>query len=168
MANLGWVIIVIIVLALILPTVVKFIKPGEVGLVLTFGRYSSTANPGVVLLIPGIQSILRVDLREQVMVIQELKIITQDNLLVAVAGIIYVQITDPYNSQYAIANVFTAVVNYTQTTLRATIGEMPRNEVISNRDILSVRMLELLDEETSKWGVKVKRLELTRVEPIRN
>lgn len=152
-------------LALSIPFFVKIIKQGETALVLTLGRYSSTAGPGIVFLIPGVQSILRVDLREQVITVPEQQIITRDNVGVAVDGIVYVQITDPYKSQYAITNVFMGVVNLAQTNLRSVLGTMSLDETLSNREVINGRLLESLDRETEKWGVKVMRVEIKRLDP---
>lgn len=157
--------ILLIVLAVSIPLFIKIIKQGETALVLTLGRYSSTAGPGIVFLIPGVQSILRVDLREQVITVPEQQIITRDNVGVAVDGIVYVQITDPYKSQYAITNVFMGVVNLAQTNLRSVLGTMSLDETLSNREVINGRLLESLDRETEKWGVKVMRVEIKRLDP---
>jgi regulator of protease activity HflC (stomatin/prohibitin superfamily) len=145
------IIILIIVIGLAIPFFIKTIKQGEEALIITLGKYSSTIGPGIVFLIPGIQSILRVDLREQVINVPEQQIITKDNVGVAVDGIVYVQIMDSYKSQYAITNVFMGVVNLAQTSLRSVLGTMSLDETLSNREVINARLLETLDRETEKW-----------------
>ena len=151
--------------AIAIPLFVKIIKQGETGLVLTLGRYSSTVGPGMIFLIPGVQTILRVDLREQVITVPEQQIITKDNVGVAVDGIVYAQIIDAYKSQYAISNVFMGVVNLAQTNLRSVLGTMSLDETLSNREVINGRLLESLDRETEKWGIKVMRVEIKRLDP---
>jgi regulator of protease activity HflC (stomatin/prohibitin superfamily) len=159
------IIILIIVIGLAIPFFIKTIKQGEEALIITLGKYSSTIGPGIVFLIPGIQSILRVDLREQVINVPEQQIITKDNVGVAVDGIVYVQIMDSYKSQYAITNVFMGVVNLAQTSLRSVLGTMSLDETLSNREVINARLLETLDRETEKWWVKVMRVEIKRLDP---
>lgn len=119
----------------------------------------------MVFLIPGIQTIIRVDLREQVINVPEQQIITKDNVGVAVDGIVYAQIIDAYKSQYAISNVFMGVVNLAQTNLRSVLGTMSLDETLSNREVINARLLESLDRETEKWGIKVMRVEIKRLDP---
>lgn len=129
------------------------------------GRYTDTIGPGIVFLIPGVQSLRRVDVREQVVTVPEQQIITRDNVGVAVDGIVYAQITEPTSAMYEIANVFMAVVNLAQTNLRSVLGTMTLDETLSNREIINARLLESLDRETAKWGIKVTRVEIKRLDP---
>jgi regulator of protease activity HflC (stomatin/prohibitin superfamily) len=116
-------------------------------------------------MIPGIQSLRRIDVREQVVNVPEQQIITRDNVGVAVDGIVYVQIIDPVRAQYEIANVFMAVVNLAQTNLRSVLGTMSLDDTLSNREVINAKLLESLDRETGKWGVKVMRVEIKRLDP---
>jgi regulator of protease activity HflC (stomatin/prohibitin superfamily) len=98
-------------------------------------------------------------------VVPEQQIITKDNVGVAVDGIVYIQIIDPVRAQYEIANVFLAVVNLAQTNLRSVLGTMSLDDTLSNREVINGRLLESLDRETAKWGVKVMRVEIKRLDP---
>lgn len=144
---------------------VKQIQQGEVGLIETLGKYTNTVSSGLTFLIPGVQRIRRVDIREQVVNVPEQQIITMDNVSMAVDGIIYVQITDPYQATYDVNNVFMAVVSLAQTNLRSVLGTMSLDETLSNREIINARLLASLDKETGKWGVKVLRVEIKRLDP---
>ncbi|HRI35932.1 MAG TPA: SPFH domain-containing protein [bacterium] len=144
---------------------VKKVSQGEVGLIETLGKYTGTVTPGIQFIIPGIQSMRRVDIREQVVNVPEQQIITADNVGVAVDGIVYVQITDPYKAVYEISNVFMAVVNLAQTNLRSVLGTMSLDETLSNREAINARLLASLDKETAKWGIKVMRVEIKRLDP---
>ncbi len=114
---------------------------------------------------PGIYSLKRIDIREQVVAVPEQQIITRDNVGVAVDGIVYIQITEPQKAEYEISNVFMAVVNLAQTNLRSVLGTMSLDETLSNREIINAKLLESLDRETGKWGVKVMRVEIKRLDP---
>lgn len=111
------------------------------------------------------QTLRRVDIREQVVNVPEQQIITMDNVSMAVDGIIYVQITDPFQATYDVNNVFMAVVSLAQTSLRSVLGTMSLDETLSNRDTINARLLTSLDKETGKWGVKVLRVEIKRLDP---
>ncbi len=155
----------LVIVAVLIPLFVKKINQGQVGLVEFLGRYTKTVGPGIVFLIPGVQTMRRVDIREQVISVPEQQIITMDNVSVAVDGIIYIQITDPYQATYDVNNVFMAVVSLAQTNLRSVLGTMALDETLSNRDLINIRLLESLDRETGKWGVKVLRVEIKRLDP---
>lgn len=155
----------IIIMGISFPFFVKTIKQGENAIILTLGKYSSTVGPGIVFLFPGIQSCQRVNLREQVINVPEQQIITKDNVGVTVDGIVYVQIMDSYKATFAIENVYFGVVSLAQTSLRSVLGTMALDETLSNREIINAKLLETLDRETEKWGVKVMRVEIKRLDP---
>lgn len=155
----------LVALAILIPMFIRKINQGEVGLREFLGRYTDTVGPGIFFLIPGIQSVRKVDIREQVVTVPEQQIITKDNVGMAVDGVIYVQITDPYQATYDINNVFMAVVNLAQTNLRSVLGTMTLDETLSNREIINGKLLESLDRETGKWGIKVLRVEIKRLDP---
>lgn len=155
----------LVLLAIVIPLFVKKVNQGEAGLVETLGKFTSQVAPGICFLIPGVQTLRKIEIREQVIAVPEQQIITRDNVGVAVDGIIYIQIIDPVRAQYEIANVFVAVVNLAQTNLRSVLGTMSLDETLSNRDAINARLLESLDRETGKWGVKVMRVEIKRLDP---
>ncbi len=159
---------IVIVLAIFIPLFLKKVSQGEVGLIENLGKFSKETGPGLTFLIPGVQTMRKVDIREQVITVPEQQIITKDNVGMAVDGIIYVQITDAQKAQYEISNVFLAVVNLAQTNLRNVLGTMSLDDTLSNRDSINVRLLEALDRETVKWGIKVLRVEIKKLEPPRD
>lgn len=163
--NIEFLIFLIIGLAVIIPMFVRKINQGEVGLREFLGKYTDTVGPGIFFLIPWIQSVRKVDIREQVITVPEQQIITKDNVGIVVDWVIYVQITDPYQATYDINNVFMAVVNLAQTNLRSVLGTMTLDETLSNREVINGRLLESLDRETGKWGIKVLRVEIKRLDP---
>jgi regulator of protease activity HflC (stomatin/prohibitin superfamily) len=162
MQNVFWLLVIV---AVLIPMFIRKINQGEVGLREFLGRYTDTVGPGIFFMIPGIQSVRKVDIREQVVTVPEQQIITKDNVGMAVDGVIYVQIIDPYQAIYDINNVFMAVVNLAQTNLRSVLGTMSLDETLSNREVINGRLLESLDRETGKWGIKVLRVEIKRLDP---
>ena len=129
----------------------KRIDQGSLGLVETLGKYAGTVDAGLHFLIPYVQTIRRVDIREQVVDVPEQQIITKDNVGVTVDGIVYIQINDPKAATYNINNVYLAVVNLAQTNLRSVLGTMSLDDTLSNREIINARLLESLDRETNAW-----------------
>ena len=129
----------------------KRIDQGSLGLVETLGKYAGTVDAGLHFLIPYVQTIRRVDIREQVVDVPEQQIITKDNVGVTVDGIVYIQINDPKSAIYNINNVYLAVVNLAQTNLRSVLGTMSLDDTLSNREIINARLLESLDRETNAW-----------------
>ena len=129
----------------------KRIDQGSLGLVETLGKYAGTVDGGLHFLIPFVQTIRRVDIREQVVDVPEQQIITKDNVGVTVDGIVYIQINDPKSAIYNINNVYLAVVNLAQTNLRSVLGTMSLDETLSNREMINARLLESLDRETNAW-----------------
>lgn len=129
----------------------KRIEQGSLGLVETLGKYAGTVDAGLHFLIPYVQTIRRVDIREQVVDVPEQQIITKDNVGVTVDGIVYIQINDPKSATYNINNVYLAVVNLAQTNLRSVLGTMSLDDTLSNREIINARLLESLDRETNAW-----------------
>jgi regulator of protease activity HflC (stomatin/prohibitin superfamily) len=162
----AWTLIfLLIVLGIAIPLFIRKVNQGEVGLREFLGRYTDTIGPGIFFLIPGIQSVRKIDIREQVVTVPEQQIITKDNVGMAVDGVIYVQITDPFQATYDINNVFMAVVNLAQTNLRSVLGTMSLDDTLSNRESINIKLLESLDRETGKWGIKVLRVEIKRLDP---
>ncbi len=159
------IIYLLVVIGILAPFFIRQISQGEIGLREFVGKYQDTVGPGIFFLIPGIMSVRKVDIREQVVAVPEQQIITKDNVGMAVDGVIYVQIVDPYQATYDINNVFMAVVNLAQTNLRSVLGTMSLDETLSNRELINGRLLESLDRETGKWWIKVLRVEIKRLDP---
>lgn len=143
----------------------RIVRQFEKGVVETFGQYSKTATPGLVLLIPPFQSIRLVDMREQVMDVPPQEVITKDNASVTVDAVIYFQVTDPVKVIYNVANFALAAIKLAQTNLRNIIGEMELDQTLTSRERINTQLRQVLDEATDKWGVKVVRVEIQKIEP---
>lgn len=162
-------VIVIIVFALIIAfKAIKIIPQGYAWLISNLWSFAKTVWAGPTFLLPFFQSIIIVDIKEQVITVPEQQVITKDNVWVTVDGVVYVQIQDPYKAQFEVQNVFMAVVNLAQTTLRSVLGTMTLDETFSNREAINAQLLTTLDRETVKWGIKVMRVEIKKLEPPRS
>ncbi len=144
---------------------VKIIQQYERGIVLRLGRYHSLAEPGVTLLIPFIDTMRRVDMREQVINVMPQSVITEDNVVVTVDAVIYYKIVDPVKAEFEIENFQIAATTLAQTNLRNIIGETQLDETLTARDRINTTLRGILDEATNAWGVKVTKVELQKIEP---
>ncbi len=144
---------------------IKIIRPFQRGLKERLGRYHSTLEPGLRVIIPFIDKIVRVDMREQVVDVPPQEVITEDNVVVTVDAVIYHEATDPRRLVYNVANFRLAVTKLAQTNLRNVVGDMQLDEALTSRDTINTRLREILDDATDKWGVRVVRVEIQRIEP---
>jgi len=157
---------VVIVLAFILGGMaIKIIRPYEKGLVERLGRYQKTLDSGLNLIVPFFDTIQKVDMREIVLDVPPQLVITKDNVGVEVDCVIYCQVTDPVRSRYEISNYIMASTKLAQTNLRNVIGEMELDQSLSSRDVINSQLRDVLDSATDKWGVKVNRVEIQRIDP---
>ncbi len=157
--------ILVFLLLVYMTTGLKIIAPYQRGVVQRLGKYIRTANPGLTLLIPFIDSIIKVDMREQVVDVPPQDVITKDNVVVQVDAVIYHEATDPVRLIYNVQNFIVAIVKLAQTNLRNVVGEMELDQALTSRDTINSTLREVLDEATDKWGVRVVRVEIQRIEP---
>jgi len=156
----------LIVLAFILVGMsVRIIRPYQKGLVERLGKYQKTLDSGFNLIVPIVDTVIKVDMREVVIDVPSQMVITKDNVGVEVDAIIYAQVTDPVKTKYEIANYILAATKLAQTNLRNIIGEMELDQSLTSRDIINTQLRDVLDTATDKWGVRVNRVELQRIDP---
>lgn len=169
MSEIGLVLVVALVLAFGIGTMsVRIIRPHEKGLVERLGKFQRLLDPGLNLIIPFFDTVQKVDMRERVIDVPAQLVITRDNVGVEVDAIIYIQITDPFRSKYEIFNYVHASTKLAQTNLRNVIGEMDLDSCLSSRDEINAQLRDVMDVATDKWGVKVNRIELQRIDPPRD
>jgi regulator of protease activity HflC (stomatin/prohibitin superfamily) len=157
---------VVVVLAFILGGMaIRIIRPYEKGLVERLGRYQRTLDSGLNLIMPFFDVVLKVDMREVVLDVPSQMVITKDNVNVEVDCIIYCQVTDPVRARYEISNYIMAATKLAQTNLRNIIGEMELDQSLTSRDRINAQLRDVLDTATDKWGMKVNRVEIQRVDP---
>ncbi len=144
---------------------IKVIRPYEKGVVVRLGRYHGTSNPGLALIVPFIDSLIRVDVREQVMNVMPQEVITKDNVVVTVDAVIYYKVIDPVKAEFEIENFSIAATTLAQTTLRNLIGDKQLDEILTARDHINANLRDVLDEATDNWGVKITKVELQKIDP---
>ena len=131
-----------------------------------FGRYTSTAGPGFTLIMPFIDRVgRRVNMMEQVLDIPGQEIITKDNAMVAVDGVLFFQVLDPVKAAYEVSDLYRALLQLTTTNLRTVMGALDLDETLSKRDEINARLLSVVDHATVAWGVKLTRVELKDIRP---
>ena len=165
---LGLSVIVAIVIFVIAATGLKIIRPWEKGLVERLGKYQRTADSGLTFIIPFFETLKKVDMREQVHDVPPQAVITKDNVVVEVDAVVYFEVTDPIKVTYNVANFYTAATKLAQTNLRNLIGDLALDESLTSRDKINTQLRQILDDATDKWGTKVTRVELQRIEPPRD
>lgn len=144
---------------------IKIVRPYQQGIVEQLGKYKMTTGPGLKLIIPIMQSMTRVDMREQVVDVPPQEVITKDNVTVTVDAVIYYEPTDAQRLVYNVANFILAVTKLAQTNLRNVIGDMTLDNALTSRDNVNTSLREVLDDATDKWGVRVVRVEIQRIDP---
>jgi len=160
------VLVVVAVALLVLAAAgVRIVRPYQRGLQERLGRYKATLDPGLRLIVPVIDRLRLVDMREDVVDVPPQEVITSDNVVVAVDAVIYHEATDPQRLVYNIVNFQLAIIKLAQTNLRNVVGDMQLDEALTSRDTINTRLRDILDDATDKWGVRVVRVEIQRIEP---
>jgi regulator of protease activity HflC (stomatin/prohibitin superfamily) len=144
---------------------IKIIRPYQRGLVERLGRYHATEEPGLRIIVPFVDRMVRVDMREVVLDVPPQEVITSDNVVVRVDAVIYYEATDPQRLIYNVTNFQVAVTKLAQTNLRNVIGDMQLDEALTSSEIINSRLREILDDATDKWGTRVVRVEIQRIDP---
>jgi regulator of protease activity HflC (stomatin/prohibitin superfamily) len=143
----------------------KVVRPYQKGLIEFLGRYEKTVESGLRWVMPFIKRIIKVDMREQVVDVPPQDVITKDNVVVTVDAVIYFEPTDPVKLQYNVANFIVAVTKLAQTNLRNVVGDLDLDSALTSREVINAKLREILDDATDKWGVRVVRVEIQRIEP---
>ena len=144
---------------------IKIVRPYQQGIVEQLGKYKMTTGPGLKLIVPIMQSMKRVDMREQVVDVPPQEVITKDNVTVTVDAVIYYEPTDAQRLVYNVANFILAVTKLAQTNLRNVIGDMTLDNALTSRDNVNTSLRNVLDDATDKSGVRVVRVEIQRIDP---
>ena len=137
----------------------------EKGLVLRLGKYRTTVDSGLTFLVPMIEDVIKVDMRERVITVEPQKVITKDNVSVIVDAVIYYRIIDPVKATFEVQNFGFAATTLAQTNLRNLIGDKSLDETLTARDTINANLRAVLDEATNTWGVKVTRVEVQKIDP---
>jgi len=160
-ATLAFVVVLLIVLA---TQIFKILNEYERGVIFTFGRFTGVKGPGLIILIPLIQRMVKVDLRVVVLDVPTQDVISRDNVSVKVNAVVYFRIVDPAKAIIQVANPFEATSQLAQTTLRSVLGQHELDEMLSQREKLNSDIQRILDQATDAWGIKVANVEIKHVD----
>jgi regulator of protease activity HflC (stomatin/prohibitin superfamily) len=164
MANLAPLGIGLALFIVILYNTIKILKEYERGVIFFLGRFQTVKGPGLIILVPGLQKMTKVDLRVIVMDVPTQDVISRDNVSVKVNAVIYFRIVDPEKAVIRVANVFEATSQLSQTTLRSVLGQHELDDMLAERDKLNADIQAILDQRTDNWGIKVANVEIKHVD----
>jgi regulator of protease activity HflC (stomatin/prohibitin superfamily) len=162
--GLGLVIIVILFLLIVLLAAIKIVKEYERGVVFRLGRLIGPRGPGLILLLPFIERMVKVDLRTVTMDVPAQEVITRDNVTVRVNAVSYFRVIDPSAAVNNVTDFIRATSQIAQTTLRSVLGQSSLDELLSEREKINSELQRIIDEQTEPWGVKVSIVEVKDVE----
>ena len=143
----------------------RILRPFEKGLIERFGKYNREATSGLNIVIPGIERLIVIDMREQVIDVPPQEVITKDNVTITVDAVIYYEPTDPKKLVYNVGDFITAATKLAQTNLRNVIGDLELDAALTSRETINTSLKLILDEATDKWGTRVVRVEIQRIDP---
>lgn len=156
-------VVILVVLIVVLPGF-RIVKQYERGIIFTLGRYTSTRNPGLRLIIPYIQTMQKVDVRSTPIDVPKQEVITKDNVTVGVDAIVYFRVISPSKAVLETTNYVYATTNFAQAALRDITGNFELDELLSKRDEISTKIKEIVDKETDKWGIDIENVKLQNIE----
>ena len=163
MFEFGWITLVFVIVALLVASV-RILREYERGVVFMLGRFWKVKGPGLVVILPGIQQMVRVDLRTVVFDVPSQDVISRDNVSVKVNAVVYFRVIDPAKSILQVENYLNATSQLAQTTLRAVLGKHELDEMLAERERLNQDIQQLLDAQTDAWGIKVSNVEIKHVD----
>ena len=155
----------IVLLVIYVALAIKIVQQYEQGLIERFGRYRKTVDPGFHMIVPFIERMVTVDMREQVVDVPPQEVITRDNVVVTVDAVVYYQATDPVKLKYNVSNFILAATKLAQTNLRNVVGDMDLDDALTSRETINTELRQILDEATDVWGTRVVRVEIQRIDP---
>ncbi|MCH7631326.1 MAG: slipin family protein, partial [Proteobacteria bacterium] len=153
-----------VIVVMFLAAAIKIFREYERGVIFTLGRFTGVKGPGLVILIPVIQQMVRLDLRTFVIDVPTQDVISRDNVSVKVNAVIYFRVVDPEKAILNVEEYMVATSQLAQTTLRSVLGKHELDEMLSERDKLNADIQKILDKQTDQWGIKVANVEIKHVD----
>ena len=154
---------VIIVLMILVPQAVRILREYERGVVFRLGKLSGAKGPGLVLLIPFVDRLVKIDLRVVTIDVSKQEVMTKDNVPATVDAVVYFRVEDPIAAVIKVENFWKATSLIAQTTLRSVLGQAPLDDLLSQRDVINQKLQEIIDRQTGPWGIKVTAVEIKEV-----
>ena len=156
--------ILLVILALLVASSLRILREYERGVVFQLGRFWRVKGPGMVILIPGVQQMVRIDLRIVVVDVPSQDVISRDNVTLKVNAVLYFRVVDPQRAVIQVENFLAATSQLAQTTLRTVLGKHTLDEMLSERERLNLDLQKILDSQTDAWGIKVTNVEIKHVD----
>jgi len=160
--------VIIFLLIILAAASIRIVRPYERGLIERLGRFRKEVGSGLHMILPFFDKMIKVDMRERVIDVPPQEVITKDNVVVTVDAVIYYEVTDAYKVIYNVSNFDMATVKLAQTNLRNVIGELELDQTLTSREKINLKLREVLDEATDKWGVRITRVEIKKIDPPRD
>lgn len=154
----------VVILLIILASAIRILPEYQRGVVFFLGRFQGVKGPGLIIVIPGLQQMTRVDLRVIALDVPSQDVISRDNVTVSVNAVLYFRVVDPERAIIRVENFGVATSQLSQTTLRSVLGKHDLDEMLSERDRLNRDIQEIIDEQTEEWGIKVSNVEIKHVD----
>ncbi|MDM5263260.1 slipin family protein [Sulfurovum sp. XTW-4] len=155
---------IVMILIIFLAAAIRILREYERGVIFTLGRFTGVKGPGLIILIPFIQRMERVDLRIIVLDVPEQDVISHDNVSVNVNAVVYFRVVDPEKAIIQVENFYAATSQLAQTTLRSVLGRHELDEMLAEREQLNYDIQEILDKQTDTWGIKISNVEIKHVD----
>jgi regulator of protease activity HflC (stomatin/prohibitin superfamily) len=162
--NMVFFIVLAVLVLLFLASAIRILREYERGVVFTLGRYTTVKGPGLIIVIPFVQQVVRVDLRTLVLDVPSQDVISKDNVSVRVNAVVYFRVIEPEKATIQVENYMRATSELSQTTLRSVLGKHDLDEMLAERDKLNADIQEILDRQTDAWGIKVANVEIKHVD----
>ena len=156
--------VLVVIVVLLLFATIKVLPEYQRGVILTLGRYTGTKGPGLIILVPMVQRMMRVDLRVNVMDVPPQDVISRDNVSVRVNAVVYFRVVDSDKAMLQVADFYQATSQLAQTRLRSVLGQHELDEILSQRDSINHTLQTILDEATDAWGIKISNVEIKDVD----
>ncbi len=157
-------VVLIVLVVMFLASAIRVLNEYERGVIFRLGRVIATKGPGLIILVPVIDKMVKIDMRTITMEVQPQDVITHDNVSIKVNAVIYFRVMDPNSAVINIENYFAATSQLSQTTLRSVCGQMELDEILSEREKVNLQIQEILDRSTGPWGIKVSHVEVKQID----
>jgi regulator of protease activity HflC (stomatin/prohibitin superfamily) len=162
--GVSTIVIIAFLVLMLVGSAVRIFREYERGIMFTLGRYTGTKGPGLVLMVPLVQQLVRVDLRVVVTEVPPQDVISRDNVSVKVSAVVYFRVIDAEKAVIQVSNYIEATSQLSQTTLRSVLGKHELDEMLAERDTLNADIQGALDKQTEGWGIKVSNVEIKRID----
>src|SRR5438045_998181 len=159
----GWAAPILILAAIILPQAIRILREYERAVIFRLGKLIGAKGPGLILLIPFVDKMVKMDLRVVTIDVARQEVMTRDNVPVSVDAVVYFRVVDPMAAVVKVENFWKATSLIAQTTLRSVLGQSPLDDLLSQRDIINQKLQEIIDKQTEPWGIKVTSVEVKEV-----